>query len=67
MLKPGYQTSEFWVTIAATVVSLLKVYGVVGEEDGAAWLALVEAIIPAILAAVYVWSRTRLKSLDIPQ
>ncbi len=71
-IKPGIQSSEFWLTavanIGGAVIALLAAYGLVREEDGRLWLALVEAmavaVIPLALAWInssYIQSRTALK------
>jgi len=71
--KPGYKTTEFWITavanIGGTVVALLVGYGILKEEEGKLWLALLQAlalaIIPLVLAFIngrYIQSRAEIKS-----
>ena len=59
--KPGLTTSELYVNLIAAVLSLLVVRGVLGRPEADAWLANGGAAVPAILAVVYTWSRTRVK------
>jgi multisubunit Na+/H+ antiporter MnhB subunit len=72
-LKPGYKTTEFWITavanITGTVIALLAGYGVLKTEEGELWLALIQAlalaIIPLVLALVngrYIQARSQLKT-----
>lgn len=60
-IKPGKQTSELWFNVAAAVIGLLTAYGYLSQDEANAWLALALAGIPAVLAVVYTWSRTRVK------
>ena len=61
-MKPGYKTSELYVTLAASIVGLLVVYGVLNQEQGAAWLAFSGAVIAALPAAIYTIARTWYKA-----
>lgn len=62
-MKPGYKTTEFWVTavvnIVAAVVALLGVRGLVTAEEGDAYIAVAGAIASAVapLAAAFVTGR----------
>lgn len=60
--KPGYKTTEFWLTLATMVVGTLLASGVVAEgSDAAKWVG--GAI--AILAKLgYDATRTKLKAND---
>ena len=60
-IKPGWQTTEFWMSIGVAVVGLLIGYGVLTSEEGDLWLALFAAIIPAIVAVGYSISRAIVK------
>jgi len=55
--KQGWKTSEFWVTVATCLVTILnKAFG---------WEIPSEAILPVIgVAATYVLSRTVVKAID---
>jgi len=73
--KPGYKTTEFWVTalvnIVAAVVTVLGVRGLVSAEEGNAYVAVACAVATAVapLAAAfvsgrYITSRSEVKSAD---
>lgn len=67
-MSSGKTTSEMWVTLAGTIVSLLVIYGILSTEQAEGWNAVVLAIIPIIFAiapAVYTYSRTSLKKTAI--
>lgn len=70
---PGYKTTEFWLTgvvnIAGAVIALLAARGLVEQEEGQLWLALVQAVavavIPIALAIInkaYIDSRREIKT-----
>ena len=71
-MTSGYQTSEFWITLitqmASALIPLLILYGVINNEQGAAWQALIVALaavlVPLVLGSVaksYSQNRTELK------
>lgn len=68
-MKPGYKTTEFWLTVISQVVSLLVVLDVIQASDAqlfheAASNALVAAIVVvgnALVIIGYIKSRTELK------
>ena len=58
-MKAGYKTSEFWLTMAATVVSALFASGAIGEGTG---LDKVLGLFAMVLSALgYSVSRAQLK------
>ena len=58
--KPGYRTSEFWLTTAALVIGTLIASGAIGETTG---LGRAIAFIASVLAAAgYSVSRGKLKA-----
>lgn len=64
-LRPGVQTSEFWLTAATTIVSLLAAAGIIGSTDAP---AVTENFKTAVLGGFalssllsYVWGRVSLK------
>ena len=70
--KPGYKTTEFWITavsnIVGAVIAILAARGLVSQEEGALWLTLIQAIavaaIPVALAFIngrYINSRAEVK------
>ena len=68
-VKPGWQTTEFWISLGTNLVSLLVALGIVAMQDGAsiqgAIVSAVTAAFALISAAVIVWkyvqSRTAAK------
>ena len=58
--KPGYQTTEFWLTTATVVVGLLLASGAFPDDGG---VVRVLGIASSALAAMgYSWSRARVKT-----
>lgn len=68
-VKPGWQTTEFWATIAAQVVAMLVAFGVINPGSAAGVEAHVTAAVAGVFALValfsmvkkYIESRTDLK------
>jgi uncharacterized membrane protein YccC len=61
-IKPGYKTTEFWMTVVTAVITLLIGYGIMSSEEGELWLGLVAALLPAVIAvASYSISRSIVK------
>lgn len=56
MVKPGYKTTEFWVTavvnIVTAVIGILAVRGLVTAEEGNLYIALANAVVAAIAPLV---------------
>jgi hypothetical protein len=72
-IKPGYRTSEFWITVvvnlAAAVLAVVAHYGLLTDDESALWLALVRAaaaiaapLVMAIVSREYIRGRTQVKS-----
>lgn len=58
--KPGYKTTEFWLTLAAVAVGALLASGVVGDES---MVAKIAGVAQATLAQLgYTWSRGSVKA-----
>ena len=61
--KPGYKTTEFWLTLVNTVLMALVAFGAVGpgeaDEIGDLAAPLVGAVIPI---AVYIYARAKVKA-----
>lgn len=58
-MKPGYKTTEFWLTLIATVVSALVATGLIGPDTQAAKIA---AVITMVLASLgYTAARASIK------
>jgi len=64
-IKEGWKTTEFWITIATSTISLLVIVGVLTTEQAALWHEAVLLIIAAIAATItpreYVIGRSALK------
>ena len=67
--KPGISTSEFWLTLFATLVGLAVAAGVVPAAQGATIVHEVTVIVGGVIAIVpalgYVWSRASVKKAAI--
>lgn len=72
-MKPGYKTTEFWVTaivnIAAAVVAILAARGLLATDEGDLWVSLVQALATAIapvvmgiVTAAYTNARAKVKA-----
>lgn len=58
-MKPGYKTSEFWLTLAAVVVGLLLASGVLTDSPTALKIA---AFVASALASLgYQFNRSKTK------
>jgi hypothetical protein len=64
--KPGYKTTEFYVTIATLAITLAAASGKVSQADvpglNAAAGQAISSIIGLVTAIAYIWSRTKVKS-----
>ena len=54
-VKPGYKTTEFWLTLAATAVGALLASGVI--EAGSAWDKAVGVVVSVLGALGYTVAR----------
>lgn len=69
-MKPGYQTSEFWLTLAAQIIPLLVLLGVLTPEQAPGVSDALSNVIKDVFAllasvapvAVYIWGRAKVKS-----
>ena len=59
-VKPGYQTTEFWMTAAATFVGLAIASGVIPTTGY--WPSIVALVVSAFAAMGYTVSRTVVKN-----
>ena len=59
-VKPGYKTTEFWMTAGATAVGLAIASGIV--PDTGVWPKIVALVISAFAAMGYTVSRTSVKN-----
>jgi hypothetical protein len=58
-VKPGYKTTEFWLSTAAVVLGVVVASGIV--PSGGAWDQAVGLIVAALAALGYTGSRVSLK------
>lgn len=61
-LKPGYKTTEFYITLAGLVLGLLVGNGVLSEENSNVIMQILALLIPALLPVAYTLARTWLKN-----
>lgn len=70
--KPGYQTTEFWLSLLFNLLSVLALLGVITAEEAeelhdaaevivAAVMAIIAILGPAMVNVRYIASRTELK------
>ena len=66
--KPGWQTSEFWVTVAVQVVGLMAAAGIFSTEQANQWQRACEmagGLIAMIVSNIaYAQSRAKVKSAE---
>jgi len=62
MIKPGYKTSEMYVTIAGMIVAALVGLGIVKPADSAAFQPIALSIVLIIVPLGYATCRTWLKT-----
>lgn len=64
-MKPGIQTTEFWMTLVPQIATILVVVGVLPSEDVDGVTKMIAGVIAGIVSLVslvaYVWSRVQLK------
>lgn len=65
LVKTGWKTTEFWITLGTAAATALSLFGAVRPEDVAdvnnAWANLVMAAATLVNSALYIWSRMRVK------
>ena len=65
-IKPGWKTSEFYVTISTSLIGILIAFNVVDTESGTQMMNLLEKIIGGLMALIsvssYTFSRAKVKS-----
>lgn len=61
-VKPGWQTTEFWLAAVVEVIGLLLASGVVTLGDESTIARVIGAAIAVLAAFGYTVSRTKLKS-----
>jgi hypothetical protein len=60
MIKPGYRTTEFWITVAVVFLSLLMTSGLIGDASPVA--KIIGLIVDTAAAMGYTYSRGLAKS-----
>ena len=64
--KPGYKTTEFWLTMVVNAVSAAAIFGIVTPEESEATKGNIQEIVAAATALLtnmaYIWSRAKVKS-----
>ena len=64
--KPGWQTTEFWITLATQVVAVLVLTGVIKPENQELALSIgtqiVTGLLAAVLAITYIVARFKVKT-----
>ena len=59
-IRPGYKTTEFWLSATAAVVGLLLASGVVPSQG--VWTQIIGLLVSALTAMGYSVSRAKTKS-----
>jgi len=61
--KPGYKTTEFWLSTVATVIGFLLASGLLEGQEADSWVMKVVGGVVAVLTALgYNASRAKVKS-----
>ncbi len=64
-MKPGYKTTEFWLSLLATVMGFLLASGVLDGMDPESWVMRIVGGVIAVLASLgYTASRGKVKAAD---
>lgn len=67
-MKSGWKTSEFWVSIGASLLGIMVVMGWITTDVQSELLVAIEKIAGGVIAAVaaisYIFSRTKVKASD---
>jgi len=63
--KPGYKTTEFWLSLLATLLGFLLASGVMDAVPEESWIAKLIGGLVAVLATLgYSASRAKVKTTD---
>jgi hypothetical protein len=61
-MKPGYTTTEFFLTVLSLLLSALMSFGVLTNDEANQWYDLVAPVVTATVPLViYIWTRAKLK------
>ena len=61
-MKPGYKTTEFWLSLAAVAAGAVVASGVIPAES--VWERIVGLVVAALAAIGYTGARLALKKAD---
>ena len=64
-MKPGYQTTEFWLTAAEIITGFLLASDVIAE--GTPWAKLLGIVSSTLVTLGYTYSRGHAKSKPAPE
>lgn len=68
-IKPGWQSTEFWITLGSIGLGVLVLTGVLTPSESAGYMVQVEQIAASLMIILpqlgYSISRGKVKSLDI--
>jgi len=63
--KPGWKTTEFWLTLGATVLPFLAATGIISNAEidkmQESWVVVVQSISAAVVAGTYIVGRAIVK------
>ena len=63
--KPGYKTTEFWLSAVATLIGIVLASGAMDTVAADSWVTKVVGGVVAVLAALgYTASRAKVKAKD---
>jgi hypothetical protein len=62
IVKPGYKTTEFWLTAAADLLALLMVSGIFDGHTDSIWTKIVGGAVAMLATMGYTSSRSKAKS-----
>ena len=61
-IKPGWKTTEVWLTLASLILGALVASGAGGQDEAQEWGDQLAGFIPgAVALGVYIWSRAKAK------
>lgn len=71
-IKSGWKTTEFWLSLVGPIVALLVTFGVITSDQSKEIQSAASQVVIAIFALIstvapvvmYVWSRTKVKTLQ---
>ena len=64
-MKPGYKTTEFWLSTLATIVGLVMASGVLeGQAEGSWPVKLIGGVVSLLAVLGYTASRAKVKSVE---